>query len=131
MMMRLWAIARSNPVAGKAPVGMFGDLSGIAGRALQESDGLDVPFESPANRSIKNKTWTLNSWISRLRRGSRESPERSGRGSDCRLCRNFSHGFNQPMSTHESTAHAELLSMCGCRARVLGNILTGLTLYAR
>jgi tRNA(adenine34) deaminase len=38
-------------------------------------------------------------------------------------------GFNQPISTHDPTAHAEIIAMRAA-ARVLGNYrLTGLTLY--
>ena len=38
-------------------------------------------------------------------------------------------GFNQPISTHDPTAHAEIVAMRAA-ARVLGNYrLTGLTLY--
>jgi hypothetical protein len=50
MMMRLWA-KREEQIRGAAEstVGMFGDFQGIAGRALQEIDGLDVPLlEAPA-----------------------------------------------------------------------------------
>jgi len=45
MMMRLWA-KREEQIRGAAEstVGMFGDFQGIAGRALQEIDGLDVPL---------------------------------------------------------------------------------------
>ena len=49
MMMRLWA-KREEQIRGAAEstVGMFGDFQGIAGRALQEIDGLDVPLlEAP------------------------------------------------------------------------------------
>jgi tRNA(adenine34) deaminase len=41
----------------------------------------------------------------------------------------ISRGFNQPISTHDPTAHAEIVAMRGA-ARVLGNYrLKGLTLY--
>ncbi|MCC6949169.1 MAG: DUF2130 domain-containing protein [Bradyrhizobiaceae bacterium] len=44
-MMRLWAKreAQINGVI-DSTVGMYGDLQGIAGRALQEIEGLDVPL---------------------------------------------------------------------------------------
>jgi tRNA(adenine34) deaminase len=41
----------------------------------------------------------------------------------------ISRGFNQPISTHDPTAHAEIIAMRAA-ARLLGNYrLTGLTLY--
>lgn len=41
----------------------------------------------------------------------------------------FAQGFNQPISMHDPTAHAEIVAMRAA-ARVLGNYrLTGLTLY--
>ena len=45
MMMRLWA-KREQQIAGiiESTSGMFGDLQGIAGKSLQEIEGLDVPL---------------------------------------------------------------------------------------
>src|SRR5215471_16283456 len=41
----------------------------------------------------------------------------------------ISRGFNQPISTHDPTAHAEIIAMRAA-SRLLGNYrLTGLTLY--
>src|SRR5882672_1900393 len=41
----------------------------------------------------------------------------------------IAHGFNQPISMHDPTAHAEMVAMRAA-ARLLGNYrLTGLTLY--
>lgn len=44
-MTRLWA-KRESQIQGviESTVGMYGDLQGIAGRALQEIEGLEVPF---------------------------------------------------------------------------------------
>jgi hypothetical protein len=44
-MTRLWA-KRESQIQGviESTVGMYGDLQGIAGRALQEIDGLEVPL---------------------------------------------------------------------------------------
>jgi hypothetical protein len=50
-MTRLWA-KREAQICGviESTVGMYGDLQGIAGKALQEIEGLDVPLlESPAD----------------------------------------------------------------------------------
>ena len=44
-MMRLWA-KREAQIHGviKSTVGMYGDLQGIAGKALQEIEGLQIPL---------------------------------------------------------------------------------------
>ncbi len=53
-MTRLWA-KRDAQIQGviESTVGMYGDLQGIAGRALQEIEGLEVPLIESENKALK------------------------------------------------------------------------------
>jgi hypothetical protein len=53
-MTRLWA-KREAQIQGviESTIGMYGDLQGIAGRALQEIEGLEAPLLEGAHKKVK------------------------------------------------------------------------------